>query len=354
LIQDSRRRREATAQTIRAVEESNRLANAQRDAELRRIRKAEEERLRAAEHAAAESRRLADAQRDAEVRQSQIAEAERIRLETERKRQDEKDRLAREEEAKRVLTPEQIVARSEKSVALIKTSDGSGTGFVVAAGIVLTNYHVVRSSSLDGIEVFFPSVAKNRSIKVSSILYISRSHDIAALRIEPSQCPIPLPLADVAEFRRGRSVTVIGNPGFGDGTVLENAVSVGVMSSQLKIRGVDYNQLSIGINPGNSGGPVFDTAGRVIGIVTMKARKQENIAFCTTLENMRAAVIGSLGQTAPGSHRLRSEMEAESMFRRTEQLCDLYVLGRVSKQCIAPKVPVPQGGGHKWTDTPTT
>jgi hypothetical protein len=32
----------------------------------------------------------------------------------------------------------------------------------------------------------------------------------------------------------------------------------------------------------------------------------------------------------------------------------VVLLGRVSKQCIAPKVPVPQGGGHKWTDTPTT
>ena len=38
-------------------------------------------------------------------------------------------------------------------------------------------------------------------------------------------------------FRKGEDITVIGNPGFGDGQVLENAISRGVMSTKTADRG---------------------------------------------------------------------------------------------------------------------
>ncbi len=92
-------------------------------------------------------------------------------------------------------------------------------------------------------------------------------------------------------FVKGEDITVIGNPGLGDEIVLENAISRGVMSSRTVLDGQDYLQLSIAINPGNSGGPVFDSAGRVIGVATLKSTKAEALAFCIPIEDLNAALI---------------------------------------------------------------
>jgi S1-C subfamily serine protease len=61
------------------------------------------------------------------------------------------------------------------------------------------------------------------------------------------------------------------------------------MSSKTVIEGMNFYQMSIAINPGNSGGPVFDSAGRVIGVATLKANKAESMGFCIPVEELKAA-----------------------------------------------------------------
>ena len=62
------------------------------------------------------------------------------------------------------------------------------------------------------------------------------------------------------------------------------------MSSRTVIEGHDFFQMGIAINPGNSGGPVFDSAGRVIGVATLKASKAESMGFCIPVEDLGAAL----------------------------------------------------------------
>ena len=78
-----------------------------------------------------------------------------------------------------------------------------------------------------------------------------------------------MPLGDSSKVVVGQPVAVIGSP-FGD----VNSLSVGVVSaigrsipsltSQYDL--IDVIQTDASINHGNSGGPLFDAAGRVIGI----------------------------------------------------------------------------------------
>ena len=51
---------------------------------------------------------------------------------------------------------EDLVTRTKESVALIATPTGSGSGFVAADGVVVTNYHVIADCDADLVKVFFP------------------------------------------------------------------------------------------------------------------------------------------------------------------------------------------------------
>ena len=134
------------------------------------------------------------------------------------------------------------------------------------------------------------------------LLYEDRKRDIAFLAVK-SDLPVP-PIAPNYSFVKGEDILVIGNPGMGDETVLENAISRGVMSSKTVIEGMPYHQMNISINPGNWGGPVFDSLGRVIGVATLKSSKTEAMGFCIPVEDLNTAMakVGSKGRPELGSH----------------------------------------------------
>lgn len=287
---------------IRAQEASARQAEAARQQQLAKER---------ADAAAAEQKRRDDAKAAADRAAALAAQAEAAR------RQAEADRL-------KVLSPEQIVALHEASVVLIKGATGNGTGFVVAPGVVVTNFHVIEGSTLGELEVYFPGAKPPSKLptRVTSVRLTDRVRDLAFLSVETSLKP--LPVSTTHEFRRGQSVTVIGNPGVGVDLVLENAVSVGVLSTKAEFRGQSFYQVSIGINPGNSGGPCFDSRGEVIGVVTMKASKQEGIAFCVPASDVRSALLAQARVTAAEARRVSSNHDATAVVSRLDRVGDVY------------------------------
>ena len=195
------------------------------------------------------------------------------------------------------LTTAQIVARREPSVALIKGKASSGTGFLIRYGVIATNAHVIEEEFISNLEVRFPSApAANQGPTKAQLLYEDRKRDIAFLSVK-SDLPV-LPVAPNYSFVKGEDILVIGNPGMGDDTVLENAISRGVMSAKTVIEGMPYHQMNISINPGNSGGPVFDSLGRVIGVATLKSNKTEAMGFCIPVEDVNA-VLAKVGRPRP-------------------------------------------------------
>lgn len=186
------------------------------------------------------------------------------------------------------LKTEQIVARSEAAVAFIQGERGSGSGFLISPGLVITNAHVLDDEFIENIEIHFPSGTANvKGPFKAKLVYEDSQRDLAVVSIDTKATP--LTLAKAFAFRRGQDITVIGSPGVGS-HILKNAVSRGVMSTETEIDGQKFYQLGIAINPGNSGGPVFDSYGDVVGVVTARASKQEGLAFSVPLSDVRSVL----------------------------------------------------------------
>jgi len=210
----------------------------------------------------------------------------------------------------KLLTTEEVVSRSEGSVAFIKGRLSSGTGFLAEPNFLVTNKHVVSEELITDLKVHFPSAPEaDRGPFSVSLLYEDELLDLAFLKIETNLAP--LPMAQTYQFRRGQEVIVIGNPGVKDDLVLQNAISKGVMSSEATIKGQSYYQLGISINSGNSGGPVFDLYGQVIGVVTLKASRREGLGFCIPISQLRQTIEKSRTlsakdiEVAESMHRIR-------------------------------------------------
>jgi serine protease Do len=222
------------------------------------------------------------------------------------------------------LTPQQIVAKHAPSVALVGTRWGNGTGFLVRPGVLATNAHVIDGAPLDQFRIYFPSAgeAGKTGKPARQLLYKDSKRDLALLAVD-SDLP-PVPVADHYKFQSGQTVTVIGNPGLGGVKVLENTVSTGILGTQADLGGLTFYQLSISINPGNSGGPVFDSAGRVVGVVTLKAKKEEGIAFGVPAADLQDAIQKALDAPKGTAEKVTARHNLEVVFRGVARAGNLY------------------------------
>jgi putative serine protease PepD len=156
-----------------------------------------------------------------------------------------------------------IYAAARNSVVSIKTSDGSGTGFVVDAdGTIVTNAHVVGSESTVQVQFADDETVTGR------VSGVDRSSDLAVVKVSVGRTLKPLALADSSAVRTGQLAVAIGSP-FG----LSQTTTAGIVSGTGRhIQAPDGFQIDsviqtdAPINPGNSGGPLLDASGRVIGV----------------------------------------------------------------------------------------
>jgi serine protease Do len=161
---------------------------------------------------------------------------------------------------------------------------GQGSGFIVDPdGYVITNYHVVKGASR--ITVAFENDEKFDATLVGS----DEKIDIALLKIDAGKKLPAVELGSSERLRVGQWVVAIGNP-FG----LDYSVTAGIISAKGRNIGAgpydDFIQTDASINPGNSGGPLFDLAGRVIGVNTAIIRDGQGIGFAVPIDMVKAVV----------------------------------------------------------------
>ena len=186
----------------------------------------------------------------------------------------------------------EVSRRYTNSVVVIKTDEGSGSGFVIGKrGIVLTCAHVISDEG--DVTVSYNTVVAGKPKLLTAkakLARIDKQRDLALLKFSPIGELTPVILADDGvAAESGEEVTVIGNPGLGS-EILNHTVTTGVVSSTSReLEGLKYLQTSAAVNAGNSGGPVFGAKGQVIGLVVLKANL-EATAFAVPASSLREFV----------------------------------------------------------------
>ncbi len=164
-----------------------------------------------------------------------------------------------------------VVARVMPSVVTVhgagRQTDSLGSGFVLSNdGYILTNEHVLADVPDNAIRV---TLADTTSIP-ARVVGRDPESDLAVLKVERDNLS-PVELADSDGVAVGDSVLAIGAPLALPGTVTFGIVSALDRTIETRdLGGVQRYYAAIqtdaAINRGNSGGPLFDTAGRVIGV----------------------------------------------------------------------------------------
>jgi serine protease Do len=136
---------------------------------------------------------------------------------------------------------------------------GSGSGFFIEGGYIVTNNHVV-----DDAKKMTVVMEDGRELE-GTLVGTDPKTDLAVLKVSGSNIPRGLPWGNSNEARPGDSVFAVGSP-FG----LGNTVTAGIVSARGRnINSGQYDdfiQVDAPINQGNSGGPLFDHTGSVIGV----------------------------------------------------------------------------------------
>ena len=147
---------------------------------------------------------------------------------------------------------------------------GVGSGFVVREdGLIVTNRHVIGEARRLKVEG-----SDGRVHEVLEVFAHDAKLDLAILRVATKGLK-PLLLGDSQGAKQGEPIVAMGNPEGLAYSVVEGVIS----EAQRDVEGQSMIQVAIPIERGNSGGPLLDREGRVLGVLTLKSARTENLGF---------------------------------------------------------------------------
>ena len=163
-------------------------------------------------------------------------------------------------------------------------TEEAGSGVIIQLSekyYVLTNRHVIRGASLDGIKI---SLADGRTIHPTRTWHHDET-DVGVMAIEAPNL-VAARIGDSDKLEVGDFVLAVGSP-FG----LSRSVTFGIISAKSRhdlemgdtlVSLQDFIQTDASINPGNSGGPLVNLRAEIVGINTAIASNSggnEGIGF---------------------------------------------------------------------------
>ncbi|MDF2944871.1 MAG: cell wall-binding protein [Herbinix sp.] len=181
------------------------------------------------------------------------------------------------------LSAVEIYEKCGPATVEIKVSDdyaeALGSGFFIADGMVVTNYHVIRGANK--IQV---TANDNVIYNVQTILGYDEKLDIAILKVDVKNTGLTISQNNV---KVGEVIYTLGSPLGLTGTMTDGMVTT---ASRI-IDTVDYIQINASISQGNSGGPLVNTRGEVIGINTMYFVDGQNVNFAINIHEVEKVLL---------------------------------------------------------------
>jgi S1-C subfamily serine protease len=160
-------------------------------------------------------------------------------------------------------------------VVVIETNLGyqggraAGTGLVLtSSGEVLTNNHVIRGATT--IKIVLPGTGRSYTAKVVGY---DVTDDVAVLQSASASNLKTVALGSSSRLTIGQLVKAVGNAG-GTGSLVKTTGQITALSRTITVNDDSGGtatlrnliETSANLQPGDSGGPLFNTAGKVIGL----------------------------------------------------------------------------------------
>jgi hypothetical protein len=168
------------------------------------------------------------------------------------------------------------------------TGGGTGTGFLLAPTLLLTNAHVVSPYRTVAVEL------RDKRRVPGVVRRVHPKRDLAVVELAHAFEGEILPLSDADGLTPNQPLQIIGFP-----VGLPLSITEGVVSNPKQLLdGQAFVQTDAAINPGNSGGPMIDEEARVVAITTCKLTTAENVGFGIPVGDAREFVASHRDQTA--------------------------------------------------------
>lgn len=171
-----------------------------------------------------------------------------------------------------------IYDRNEKLI-------GQGSGFILKPdGLSATNFHVLeeayRAEASLGDGRIFHVLRIQAYDKDLDVALFQLGREIGKLIEWPDDLPVLTP-GSSSTLRIGDRIVTVSSP-----KGLTNTLTDGLVSSIRQNGPFSILQISAPISPGSSGAPVFDLAGRVIGMASFQLREGQNLNFAIPVESL--------------------------------------------------------------------
>jgi serine protease Do len=183
-------------------------------------------------------------------------------------------------------TPDAI---DQLGVFQVFTGRGTGTAFLVADRLLVTNCHVVEPYRQVAVEL------RDHQRVVGTVRRIHPRRDLAIVELADRVDDEILEVVASEGLRARQAVSIVGFP-----VGLPLSLTEGVISNPRQLLDEQhFVQTDAAINSGNSGGPILDEDKHVIAVTTCKLTSADNVGFGIPGSDVRAFLDAFAEQTAP-------------------------------------------------------
>ena len=203
------------------------------------------------------------------------------------------------------LAATQVYNQRAKSCVTIESKNSLGSGVFVDNGrLLVTASHVVQQSF----------IAKTREYNISlKLLTINKAADIAVFAATPpSKHSTEISIVDP---KPGSTAYTISSP-LG---LFSRSISDGIVSGSRTVGSLKLLQFTSPISQGSSGGGVFDSSGKLTGIISRFAEDSQNVNFAVSASTLRREIQRAKAVLSLDEHR------RQALFTKS---VDKYILGR--------------------------